>query len=455
MMQEGNATTAPSARLRIPGLGTLAGAGAVAVAIKLAGAGLNFLMFVAVAMTTDVRGFGLFSTAFAAASLVSFLNIVGQQSVILRYWPQHAGAGNLPAAYAILRRSTVTVAIGLALGAAVFVVAGILPWADRSIPEWRPLCLSAALMAALLGWSEFLSSVFRARDRLFSALLPRDVVWRLSVIVALGIAWWASGPLSAVAATLLCAGLLGLCLAGQTIGLVIDIMGADKAKLTPAEKAEFRHVTLGLWGVNAVPPALGQINTLTVAAILGAEIAGGVFVAERTARLIDLPLNGINQVLAPHISRNFHLKGAASVQHSVGVAAIVSFLIAVCVMAVFGFAGMRLLGLFDAAYVTTTMWIVLLIFGLSSTLGAACGPTALVLQLTGHQNVLLRIFTLASAAGIPLVAFAAWQFGPIGAAGAIALVFAVANLLPVRVAVRSLGVNPTIFGWLGLRRRVR
>ena len=86
---------------------------------------------------------------------------------------------------------------------------------------------------------------------------------------------------------------------GQTVGLLIEVLRAPRQKLTPSETAEFSRVTLGLWGVNAVPPALGQINTLLVAAILGAEIAGAVFVAERTARLIDLPLNGINQVLAP------------------------------------------------------------------------------------------------------------------------------------------------------------
>ena len=451
-MQEDKATMAVPAGFRLPRLGGLAGAGATAVAIKLSSAALNFLMFVVAAMVTDVRSFGLFSTGFAAASLVSFVNIVGQQSIILRYWPQHAGAGNLPAAYAVLLRSILTVLIGLAAGTAVFVLASMLPWADDSIPEWRQLCLSAALMAAMLGWSEFLSSIFRARDRLFAALLPRDVVWRLAVILALGVAWWIYGPLSAVAVTLICAGLLGLCLAGQTVGIFADILKAERTKLTRLEKTEFRRVTLGLWGVNAVPPALGQINTLIVAAILGAEIAGGVFVAERTARLIDLPLNGINQVLAPHISRNYHLNGAASVQHSAGAAAMVSFLIALGVMAVFAVGGMQLLGLFDAAYVNTTMWIVLLIFGLSSTLGAACGPTALVLQLTGHQDVLLRIFTVASAAGIPLVALAAWQFGAIGAAAAIGLVFAAANLLPVRVAIRSLGINPTVFGWPGWRK---
>jgi O-antigen/teichoic acid export membrane protein len=438
-------------RFRLPRLGGLAGAGTIAVAIKLSSAALNFLMFVVAAMVTDVRSFGLFSTAFAAASLVSFVNVVGQQSIILRYWPQHAGAGNLPAAYAVLLRSTVTVLIGLAAGTLVFLVASVLPWTDGDIPEWRALCLCAALVAALLGWSEFLSSMFRARDRLFAALLPRDIIWRLAVIVALGAWWWQSGRLSAVTVMLLCAGLLGLCLLGQTIGLFVDLVRADKARLTPSQKAEFRAVTLGLWGVNAVPPALGQVNTLIVAAILGAEIAGVVFVCERTARLIDLPLNGINQVLAPHISRSYYNEGAASVERPVSLAALASFIVALGIMAVFAVAGIPLLGLFDAAYMTTTNWIVLLIFGLSSTLGAACGPTALLLQLTGHQNVLLRIFTLASVAGVPLVALAAWQFGPIGAATGIALVFAAANLLPVRVAIRSLGINPTIFGWTGFR----
>ncbi len=337
-------------------------------------------------------------------------------------------------------------------GAILFGIVSVLPWADAGVPEWRPLCVGAAFMSVALGWSEFLSGVLRAQGRLLGALLPRDIVWRVAIIVTLLAASWLYGPLSAVMVMLLCAAVLGLCVLSQTVGLLIEVLRAPRQKLTLSETAEFSRVTLGLWGVNAVPPALGQINTLLVAAILGAEIAGAVFVAERTARLIDLPLNGINQVLAPHISRNFYLNGAASVQHAISFAAMVSFAIALIAMAMFAAFGMQLLGLFDAAYVNATVWIVLLIFGLSSTVAAACGPTALLLQLTGHQNVLLRIFTLASMAGIPLIAWAAWQFGPVGAAGAIAVTMAAANLLPVRIAIKSLGLNPTIFGFTGIRK---
>ena len=219
----------------LPRLGGLAGAGTVVVAIKLSSAALNFLMFVVAAMVTHVRSFGSLSTAFAAASLVSFVNVVGQQSIILRYWPQHSEAGTLPVAYAVLLRSILTVLIGLAAGTVVFVSAEHSARADDSIPEWRQLGLSAALMAAMLRWSEFLFSVFRACYRLFAAMLPRDIVWRLAVIGVLGVAWWLNGPLSAVAVTLLCAGLLGLCRLGQTVGIFADALKAERAKLTPSE----------------------------------------------------------------------------------------------------------------------------------------------------------------------------------------------------------------------------
>lgn len=423
----------------------LVGGSAAAIGIKLSGAGLNFLMFVAAAIVTDPREFGLFSTTFAAASLVSFVNIVGQQSVVLRFWPQHAGSSDMRLAHALLRRSASVVGIGLALGAAGFVLLSLLPL-DASIPEWTGLCLGAAALSVALGWSEFMSSVMRAKDALLQALLPRDVAWRVLAIAGFFAAWWAWGDLSGTLVTAICAGTLLACIAGQTVRLLADTWRAERRPLDPAEKREFNSVTLGLWGVNAVPPALGQVNTLIVAGILGAETAGAIFVAERTARLIDLPLNGINQVLAPHISRNFYKHGAASVQRPASLAALAAFVLALGSMAFFALFGMQLLGLFDAAYVNRTNWTMLLIFGLSSTVAAACGPTALLLQLTGHQNALLRIFTLVSAAGIPLIALAAWSLGPIGAAAAISAVMIVANLWPLAIAFRSLRINPTVFG---------
>ena len=73
----------------------------------------------------------------------------------------------------------------------------------------------------------------------------------------------------------LLAGLLLLCVLPQTVVLLRDTHRTPRGPLTPAQKAEFTTVTLGLWGVTALPPALGQASTLLVAAILGPEAAGG------------------------------------------------------------------------------------------------------------------------------------------------------------------------------------
>jgi O-antigen/teichoic acid export membrane protein len=79
---------APAAtRMSVTGL---ARSGAVAGVIKLGSAALSFLMFVTFAMITDERQFGLYSATYAGASLVSFFASVGQQSTVLRFWPQYA-----------------------------------------------------------------------------------------------------------------------------------------------------------------------------------------------------------------------------------------------------------------------------------------------------------------------------------------------------------------------------
>jgi len=48
------------------------------------------------------------------------------------------------------------------------------------------------------------------------------------------------------------------------------------------------------------------VSTLLVAAILGPEAAGAVFVADRTTRVVLLALTGINQALAPELSSAYY-----------------------------------------------------------------------------------------------------------------------------------------------------
>lgn len=426
-------------------LHVLARNGAAAGIIKLASAGLTFLLFVAAAMVMDERQFGLFSTAYAAASLVSFFSLVGQHAAVMRFWPQHAGNRDLAAANGLMARAIRVTAIGLAASTMILLAAALLPIAP--LPEWRELTIATTALAAALGWSEFTSCAFRAKNALFAGLLPRDIVWRVLAIAGFAGAGYAAPGLSAVAATWLTALLLLLCVVPQTILLLRDTLRLPRGPLTITQKSEFKAVTLGLWGVTALPPALGQASTLLVAAILGPEAAGAIFVADRIMRLAVLALNGINQAVAPQIANTFHTGDRPHVQRIVGLTAVAGFTIALAALAAFVLLGRPMLAAFDPAYATSTMHATLIILGLGAVVGTGCGPTELIMQLTGLQRELFRTLVAVNTIGLCATAALTATFGPIGAALGMAGTTMVWCVIGATITRRRIGIDPSILGF--------
>jgi len=430
-------------RMSIAGL---ARSGAVAGAIKLASAGLSFLMFVVVAMVTDERQFGLYSATYAGASLVSFFASIGQQSTVLRFWPQYAEGNDLRSAHGLMGYAIAVAFAGVAVTSLLVIALGFAPYVGERTPEWTPLCLSAAVLSFALGWSEFASGAFRAKGALVSGLLPRDVIWRAGVIALVLAMHFFGTKVGAVAATLITAGVLLAAVLPQTIILLADTLRADRGPLSREQQDEFRTVTLGLWGATSLPPALSQVSTLLVAAILGPEIAGGVFVADRTTRLVVLALTGINQALAPEISGAFYSGDKQHVQRTTSFTALGALVVALTILAIFWIFGIFILRIFEPAYATPTMHAVLMIFGVGATVAAACGPMELLLQLTGLQHSLLKLLVVVNVFGLALNALVTWLFGPIGAALGTAATVVTWNIMGVIIATRSIGINPSVLG---------
>ena len=429
---------------RLP-LRILARNGAAAGVIKLVSAGLTFLLFVAAAMVTDQRQFGLFSTAYAGASLVSFFSIVGQHATVLRFWPQYAGNRDFSAANSLMARAIRVTLAGLFVSVLLVLCADLLPVAGAR--EWRALLPATAALTLALGWSEFTACAYRAKDRLFSGLLPRDVLWRLLAILGFAAAGIFDRNVDAVTATWLLAGLLLLCVLPQTIGLIAETLAESHAPLTATQKAEFKAVTLGLWGVTALPPALSQASTLMVAAILGPEAAGAIFVADRVMRLAVLALSGINQALAPQISAAFHRGERAHVQRIAGLTAIAGFALALAMLVVFVLFGRPILAIFDPAYATNTMHATLVILGLGALVGTACGPTELTMQLTGLQKELFHTLVAVNTLGLAATAALTVALGPVGAACGMAGIMAVWCVIGVVITRRRIGIDPSILGF--------
>ncbi|RJT40554.1 lipopolysaccharide biosynthesis protein [Mesorhizobium waimense] len=440
-------STSPAADDMRMSIATLARNGAVAGVIKLASAGLSFLMFVAVAMVMDGRQFGLYSATYAGASLVSFFASVGQQSTVLRFWPQYVGLGDHSSAHGMMARAILVALAGLVGSSLLILMVGFLPFIGKDTPEWLSLCVAAAVLSFALGWSEFTSGAFRAKNALISGLLPRDIIWRAGTIAAIAACHFMHIEMSAVAATYLTALLLILSVVPQTLLLVRDTVRAKRGPLSEGQKREFKTVTLGLWGVTSLPPALGQVSTLLVAVILGPEAAGAIFVADRTTRFVALALNGINQALAPQISSAFYSGDRAHVQRITNLAALGSFAIALCVLAAFWMFGGLILSMFNPTYDTPTMRATLVIFGIGATFATACGPIEILLQLTGLQHALFKVLVVVNILGLGATAVTTYFFGPIGAAVSIAGTVIAWTAIAVSIARRRIGINPSVFGF--------
>ncbi|WP_313665964.1 lipopolysaccharide biosynthesis protein [Shinella sp.] len=431
-------------------LHVLAGKGVAAGGVKLASAALTFAVFVVVAATMDERQFGLYSTAYAGASLVSFFALAGQHAAVLRFWPQYAGSRDHGRANSIMALSIRITAVAVIGSALIVSAASAFPL--LAIPEWPEIIAATALLAAALGWSEFSACAMRAKGALFSSLLPRDIVWRVLSILVFVIAGHLATSMTAVTALWLTAFLLIASVLPQTVTLLRETWQAPQTPLSPAQKAEFRVATLGLWGVTALPPALGQASTLVVAALLGPETAGAVFVADRITRLAALALNGINQAAAPQISGAFHGGDRPHVQHITSLVAVTGFTAALAVLAGLIIAGHPVLALFDPAYATPTMHGVLVILGLGVLIGTACGPTELTMQLTGLQRELFRTLVFVNGLGLAATAALALTHGPTGAAIGMAGTTAVWCLAGAAITRHKIGIDPSILGFLSGRR---
>ena len=158
--------------------------GAAAGAIKVGGGLGNYLMFVALAQVTSAREFGLCAADFSVAGLLGVIGSAGQQSAVLRFWPEWTAKGDQGHAARLVGYSMRIACVGQ-LAIILFAAAvGLTASGLGADPAWAWLGAATGLLAAGLGYSEVLSGFLRARGHVFFALLPKDIVWRAIVLLA-------------------------------------------------------------------------------------------------------------------------------------------------------------------------------------------------------------------------------------------------------------------------------
>jgi O-antigen/teichoic acid export membrane protein len=188
----------------------------------------------------------------------------------------------------------------------------------------------------------------------------------------------------------------------------------------------------------------GQIATVLLGVMSTSAEVGYFSISLKGAVLLSFALTAINMVTAPYITKLHYSNEKIKLQKIVTLSTRVAFIFCLFIALIFLIFGKDIISfLFGKVYVPS--YLALVIISVGHLVNVACGPTGLVLNMTGFEKYSLRgVFfglisnLLISFALIPL-------YGLIGASLAVMTSLIVTNIVQVISAQKKVGICTHIF----------
>ena len=419
--------------------------------IKVATAGLTYITYVVLSRTMTQSEYGHFAFGLALATVLAIAAAVGQPTAILRFWPEALVAGRRDAALRAIRSGTTLIiiaslAIIAVLAALVFVVTNTVTLDDTTNHFY-----GAAFLVLPMALAEFNSAALRAQGSLWTALLPRDIIWRLSLPIAV-IALYAmgivlSGPDALVLSAALLIGALGVQYwSAMQQNLELRLQWAGTRDYWVENGAVSRWLLLGA----LIETAALNIDIILVGLMDSLEDSALYFNAFRTAGLMTLISYAIVLVIAPMITRAFYAREMRKAQLLATASVWVGFSFALVVFLAFLLFGGPILSLFGPAYDDGKLVLVLLAIGLLAD--AATGPSRTLMMTTGHERTYVYGLGAITLIGFVVQVLVLPYYGMVGLALVNMITRLVSQAFMAIWCIVHIRIDPTIFGVLRLRR---
>jgi O-antigen/teichoic acid export membrane protein len=403
---------------------------------------LNFALVLLLSRLLGADGFGAYASAFAWASVLSVIAVLGLPALVIRHTAEYASAGALGLLHGLLRRTNQAV---LLASTATVVVAAAIGWLiyedthELLYPFWVALAL-----VPLIALTSLRQAAMQGLGRVVLGRVPETIVAPALAIVLVGIVVLASDWLSParaiglqVAATL-AAFALGAWLLRRTLPT-----GTSAAR-PEYDMRSWRRSGLALVSLNGVMAANAQLGTILLAALVTAADAGIFNVAVRASTLISFVMLAATYPLMPAVARLYAGGEVADIQRTVIRAGRGVLAFAVPVTLVLIVFAPWILGLFGPEFEDGAT--ALRILALGELAKVVLGFGGLVLVMTGHEADLARSVFVGAILNLGLTTALIPSLGVEGAALAAVVGLVVSNLLMAALARRRLGVWAPVLG---------
>jgi O-antigen/teichoic acid export membrane protein len=325
-----------------------------------------------------------------------------------------------------------------------------LAWSVWDRAESLPLMLAACAFLLCHALLQFSGQFTRVAAGLIIGEGPRELLWRLVVVLAIAAHHVMNIGFGATEFFLVAAAALTFAIAVQVVQVARVIPAAVRQATPEFDIRAWVPRSFKMWLSALMDTTSQYLEVVAVGFVLGPKAAGFYFVATRITNVFAMITGSISVYATPQISKLFHSNARPELQRILRLLAVISAILVGATLLLIFVAGKLLLWMFGAAYVS--IYPALVVLAIGASIGALVGPAAHVLLLTGHEGAYPRIMASGLMVRFVMIVVLGHMFGLMGAvvATSVSMVFiALALILACR---RLVGLDPSLsFAFMRMR----
>ena len=370
------------------GLGRIAG---TSFLLRLVAAGMTYIFVVAMARMMSIADFGVVGTLMSGALLFSVIGCVGQRMALLRFVPPliEINAPTEPIVNRAMRLAlTGNFIVFLILALSVY-SAQLLGIIDNA--KW---IIFGCLVIPLTGVIDMQSHLARAYKSIVIAIAPKDILWRLISLLAIGSIFWVTEKqvdLPVTLVTLVSVLVILIAIQSALMSRFIGTFGLLQAIKRPVhfdDTSDWRASVKPLWISSVGAIVFTNIDVVFAGILIGPEAAAIYFSANRLALVPSIFLTSYNIVVGPLFSRHFSSGRKDEMRRIANSATLQVFIPTLAVITplyVFSDTMLTMFGTEFSQGSEVLRWLLL-----AALLNAALGPNDLILNMCGQEGSAMK-----------------------------------------------------------------
>lgn len=409
----------------------------VAFSVRVVSAGIAFLSQIVQARLMGEYEYGIFAFVWVLVILFGNLSCFGFHTAVIRFQPGYRAAGQVEN----IRGLAWTVRVFAMVSASVVAAAGfvLLHFWGEAIAEWYLVPVGLGLLILpMIALGDVLDGTARANNWSLNSMVPTYIVRPVLILLFMVAAVQAGAPHTATTAMMAALAATYVTSLSQFFRMSRRLRRLYEHGRRSVEFGTWLRFSLPVFLVDGVGFLLTNADVVMVGLYMPPDQVAVYFAASKTIVLMQFVFFAVKAASAPRFSQLIAAGDRQGLAHFAARATRWAFWPSLVVGGLVLLAGRPLLSLFGPAFTEGHMLMFLLFAGL--IVKAVVGPGDILLNMSGHQNLCVKLYILTFIVSLGLNVTLIPMFGLAGAATAVALALSFEALLLHIACRKALGI---------------